>query len=73
METHNHASQEGKEINAQPQQENELSDQELDQVSGGITPIPIPEVDLSQYLQKSIKRSPNPASTPKSFEGGGIG
>jgi bacteriocin-like protein len=71
LEKHNRANQEGKEINPQPQQEDELSDQELEQVSGGITPIPIPELDLSQYLQKSIKLSPNPALNPKGFEGGG--
>lgn len=52
-------------------EEDELSEQALDEVSGGITPIPIPGADLSKYLQKPINPLINPVLDPKGFEGGG--
>lgn len=72
MQEQNQARQEANIINHRPQvEDDELSDQVLDEVSGGITPIPIPGADLSQYLQKPINPLINPVLNPKGFEGGG--
>jgi hypothetical protein len=71
MQEHHRANQEANMADNRRQEENELSDQALDEVSGGITPIPIPGADLSKYLQKSINPLINPVLNPKGFEGGG--
>jgi bacteriocin-like protein len=73
MKEQNRANLEAKIAGSQHLEENELSDQELDEVSGGITPIPIPELDLSRYLQKPLQPNLNPNLKPKGFDpGGGI-